>query len=143
MAHDVRMRVYVELPNEWGPIQLISTRWRDAGYTVAIHRYVGSGEVAMEILGLGSVLGGPYPHRCRNATSRARLRFSDRGERGYRLPHASDEARRSGYRLLDRPHRCGQLSHWARRGLPLGHRVTTSATAMNSAAVAIPAAAPR
>lgn len=42
------MRVYLEIPPEWGPIQQIATRWRDAGYTVAIVRYPGSGEAVMD-----------------------------------------------------------------------------------------------
>lgn len=44
------MRFYVELPPEWGPIQQTATRWRDAGYTVRIRRYVASGEVVMDVL---------------------------------------------------------------------------------------------
>ena len=45
------MRVWVELPPEWGPGQVIITTWERAGYHVDEVRALGAGERRMIVRG--------------------------------------------------------------------------------------------
>lgn len=48
------MRVYVELPDGWGPGQVILTAWQQAGYRVDEVRSLATGERQMTVRGSGA-----------------------------------------------------------------------------------------
>lgn len=52
------MRVYVELPEGWGPSQVVLTAWRRAGYPVEQVRSMATGERRMVFVAAAAAAGG-------------------------------------------------------------------------------------